>query len=342
MKLDLMIYGRGQDRLEGYQTFAAPSYWTEQMLMTMDRFNDLWNCGDLSASQPEAFSAEVNPWGKTYMFVCMPPPYCCALLRCTRVEGDEPGTWLKEVRNADIWSLEGVCCPYEQKENFIALLPSIILWLEQDNTSFYGRLRRGQIEKQIELPYDSIINPYAEGDVEIPRHLRDTFSSDNALDALYSLCQNIKYSSAPFHFLFGPLADYFNSEIGTHYGVTKVFSTLRANDSADTFSDPMMKMENTRKRDFSRRKLKYVLQMNTFKDKKIVVTRNWSLVCKDPNSTAEPIFSDTYTIQDQTISVSELLAQADFIRSYAKHQLCWENTMDNSDAEMMFSFIKEE
>ncbi|MBQ1464088.1 MAG: hypothetical protein IIZ18_04695, partial [Ruminococcus sp.] len=258
------------------------------------------------------------------------------------VEGDEPGTWLKEVRNADIWSLEGVCCPYEQKENFIALLPSIILWLEQDNTSFYGRLRRGQIEKQIELPYDSIINPYSEGDVEIPRHLRDTFRSDNALDALYSLCQNIKYSSAPFHFLFGPLADYFNSEIGTHYGVTKVFSTLRANDSADTFSDPMMKMENTRKRDFSRRKLKYVLQMNTFKDKKIVVTRNWSLVCKDTNSTAEPIFSDTYTIQDQTISVSELLAQADFIRSYAKHQLCWENTMDNSDAEMMFSFIKEE
>lgn len=35
MKLDLLVYGRGQERLDGYQLFAAPSYWRDEMLMAM-------------------------------------------------------------------------------------------------------------------------------------------------------------------------------------------------------------------------------------------------------------------------------------------------------------------
>ena len=342
MKLDLMIYGRGQDRLEGYQTFAAPPYWTEQMLMTMDRFNDLWNAGDLSASQPEAFAAEHNPWGKTYMFVCMPPPYCCALLRCTRVEGDEPGTWLKEVRNADIWSLEGVCCPFEQRENFIALLPSIILWLENDNTSFYGRMRKGTIGKQIELPEEYVVNPYAEGSVDIPQNLRRLFARDESLDALYELCESIKTATGPFHFLFGPLADHFNAEIGAHYGVTKVFSTLTGSVDNSMNTDPLMKMENTRKRDLTRRKLKYTLIVDMFRDKKTFTGYKWELRCIDYTADAEPIFSDEVNISSGVINMGYMFAEADMVRYFAKNQLCWENTNDVARPDLMYSFIKEE
>lgn len=116
MKLDLLVYGRGQERLDGYQLFAAPSYWRDEMLMAMGAFNDLWTHGDLSDTEREAFAAEPNSWGKTYIFVYMNEPYCCAFLRCTRVECDTEGTWLKEARNFDIWSMEGVCCPFEQRD----------------------------------------------------------------------------------------------------------------------------------------------------------------------------------------------------------------------------------
>ena len=120
MKLDLMVYGRGVERLEGYQMFAQPPYWTEQMLLYLSDFNELSSAISRKEADPAAFVLDDNPWADTYLFICMPPPYCCALLRCTRVEGDTPGTWLKEVRNQDIWSTEGWCCPFDQREQFFA------------------------------------------------------------------------------------------------------------------------------------------------------------------------------------------------------------------------------
>ncbi len=244
MKLDLIVYGRGQERLEGYQLFAAPSYWSDEMLLKTGAFNELWTQGDLSGKEPEVYRFDKNPWGNTYMFFAQKSPCCCAFLRCTRVEGDEPGTWLKEARNRDIWSMEGVCCPFENREEFFAMLPSVILWLEHNNTSFYRRLKDGTIGKSVEIPDEFFYNPYDIINREPPESLDRIFSNSYAIDHWLELCRMISYAKAPFPFFFGPLSDYFKKNAGANYGIETVFSTINGvqNDSGQ-IKDPFDSIE---------------------------------------------------------------------------------------------------
>lgn len=339
MKLDLMVYGRGVERLAGYQQFAAPAYWTEDMLMAMDRFNELWMGGDQSDRLPEAFRTDDNPWANTYMFICMPPPYCCALLRCTRAEGDEKGTWLKEARNFDVWSMEGWCCPYEQRDRFFALLPSLLLWMRRDNSSLYGRLRRGTIESSVTLPEAVVYNPLL--DVRPPEELLSILPDAAAQNSFIALNNCINQSSFPFQFIFGPLADYFNAEIGAHYGIQAVFSTLQK-PAVQEIPDAMRSIEYIRKRPLQKEFRKCILQYHHIQYGRNEQGRFWSVHDeKIPDKQHNFLqSSEIFLDAEKGVEMQQLCAEAEIIRSLAKH-LDMEVSTDKQQPHQYYVFRRE-
>ncbi len=312
MKLDLLVYGRGAERDNGYQLFANPPYWTEQMLLAMSGFNDLWIHGDLSDSQTDAFNACANPWGHTYMFIAMPEPFCCALLRCTRVE-DNNGGWLKEVRNNDVWSMEGVCCPYKNKEVFWAMVPSIILWMERDNTSLYRRLIDNKIGKSVEIPEELLYNPFCES--VMSEELLALMSNDTAKNAMVNLCNHIHCSNGPAHFIFGPFADYFNSEVGNNYAVVNTFSTI--NNTDVNFKDPFERMPLIHRREVQQDAADFVLQLRMKKNNEDITARKWELA--ELNGKEPSLFSNSMPVDSEYgIDMFDLHVEAEAIVNFTK------------------------
>lgn len=334
MKLDLLVYGRGQERLEGYQLFAAPSYWKDEMLIAMSSFNDLWVQGDLSDTEKAAFAAEKNPWGKTYMFVYMNEPYCCALLRCTRVEGDSEGTWLKEARNFDIWSMEGVCCPFKHREKFFAMLPSVILWLEQDNTSLYRRLKDGKIGKTIEIPENLLYNPYTALESTPSDDLLNIFKDEKAKRSWKNLCNLMNYSSQPFYFLFGPLAKCFAERIGANYGINCVFSTIDDEIVSPPSIDPLSQMQTIKKRDVSKKRKKCNLYVELSESDNNIFYRNWSLINDESGKTE--MQSENIQYEGNSIDLIQLEAEAETIRDFAVGMNWGINNSDNISERYIF------
>lgn len=340
MKLDLMVYGRGQQREDGYQMFACPPYWTDEMLYAMSEFNGLWTDSDRSNSQTAAFADYQNPWGHTYMFICMPEPYCCALIRCTRAEGDEPGTWLKEVRNYDIWSMEGLCCPYKKREMFWAMIPSIILYMERDNTSFYGRLRHGTIEKTVEIPDELLYNPY-QHDV-MDEAMLNILHTENAKNKMVELCNTVEVSSAPVHFVFGPLSELFYKEVGNHYGVKEVFSTVSGGDKRD-YVDVLTKAEviSCKKSVVSTTEYKLVFGLDT--EKKEVAERFWKLSDLSLNNGDDTSITgkkEPFNLENG-VSMFNVMAEADAIIKFTQ-RLGWKQSDPDGGRGKKYTFIKEE
>ncbi len=334
MKVDLLVYGRGAERDNGYQLFANPPYWTEQMLLAMSGFNDLWINGDLSNSQTAAFSACENPWGHTYMFIAMPEPFCCALLRCTRVE-DNKGGWLKEIRNYDVWSMEGVCCPYNDKELFWAMIPSIILWLERDNKSLYRRLIDNKIGRSVEIPEDLLFNPFYENSMS--EELLSVMGTETARNAMVNLCNHIHCSNGPSHFIFGPLADYFNETVGSSYAIVNTFSTLGNMDL--NFKDPFDEITCIRRRTFKKESVEYNLRIRFNRNNDDISARYWELAEiseKEPSLISNMIPVDC----EKGIDLFDLYAEAETIINFTK-KLDFFQPDPSGDSCKRFNFRKE-
>lgn len=307
MKLDLLVYGRGTARDDGFQLFASPSYWTEQMLLAMAAFNELWVHGDLSSSETEAYSVYTNPWGHTYMFIAMPKPFCCALLRCTRVE-DNNGNWLKEVRNYDVWSMEGLCCQYEDKEMFWAMLPSIILWMEDNNVSFYRRLMDNTIERSVEIPDKYLFNPFNES--VMGEEMLSLMGNDTAKNAMVNLCNYIHYSNGPSHMIFGPLAECFSSTIGNNYAIVKSFSTIK--DEELQIKDPFEKIQYIARQKVQEYSAEYKLRLRFGRHNESVTNRCWELA--EINDKEPSLFSGVTPIDNEKgIDMMDLYSEAEAI-----------------------------
>jgi hypothetical protein len=210
MTFDYLVYGRGITREDGFSLRTGPAYITSDLLLY---------CGDFQALGDEKIlpGAAGNPWADTWMFLCAPPPRCCLLLRVTRAEGDAPGTWLQEVRQKDVWSLEGFCAPFEQKEVFFAAIPSLLWWMHEEGMSLYNRDRSRSLPNPAELPAKYFLNPYS--DEPLPEALPP---------ALRSLCQHIKAAPQPFDFLYGAAAQAFAEKIGGTYKIHQVFDANSA------------------------------------------------------------------------------------------------------------------
>ncbi|MBQ3918939.1 MAG: hypothetical protein II695_04630 [Oscillospiraceae bacterium] len=310
MKTDIIIYGRGQERLSGYQTFTAPEYWSDAMLSAMMGFSQMHEDGDLSSKYPERF-VSADPWGRTYIFIAMPEPFCCALLRVTRVEGDTPGEWLREVRNKEIWSLEGFCAPFEKKDEFFAMVPSMILWFENDKRSLYGRFRLKEIEGTVDIPDEFLVNPYHNASVggQYEQIMGDSYN------AWVELTQAIRFSNGVFHFLFGPFADVFAPPMKQDYNITGVYCTDTA---IRQHEDPFDKIRTIRFRKMEGIQKRHMLELHIEGEDTGNPRREWVIVSKRADGTEAdpPLHSPWFSVRENGIDIHTLIAQYETIKLF--------------------------
>ena len=334
MKLDYMVYGRGLAQEQGFALQAAPSYVRQELLLYLSEFLELGDERLRSEIAPEILEQNPDPWADTYLFVCQPPPGCCALLRITRAEGDTPGTWLHEVRGKTVWSLEGWCAPYEQRELFFALMPSVLRWMAEERASLYNRSRLHQIGQQAELPESYFYDPYTETQSCFPDALAQN-------PAWLALCAKIRTAAQPFPFLFGALAAYYQEKIGRKYGVGSVFQTVgKAQSFPDTPDDPFARMEYASLRQNAAVSHTYTLRLHVEHLGRREQQRRWGICEKD---SAEDRFSGTWkTVNaEQGILMAELAAESELIRDFAR-RMGWETAPQTAAANQRYQFIKEE
>ena len=333
MKFDLMVYSRGVERLDGYQLFTAPSYWSEKMTDYMARFNEL---RDADLENPLA--ADPQSWSKTYLFVCLPPPYCCALLRCVRAEGSTSGTWLEDFMNRPIWSVEGICCPPEQREYFFALLPSLLLWMEQNPCSLYQSLRDSRMKQNtIEIPPELVINPYSE---ESPPEIISTvFPEEAQQNNWLALCHKIYVSAQPFPFLYGTLAEAFAGQLGKEYGIQEIFCPSAPEMELDTAADPFRRRKFISKRKSKHKSYKYQLGLRFRQDGK-ASARCWEI--QEEKRQTESMQSGWKPVnQEDGLPMIQLVSEAYGVREFVR-KMHWDVSADTAETHLLYTFRKEE
>ncbi|MBQ7989933.1 MAG: hypothetical protein IJ251_02645 [Oscillospiraceae bacterium] len=321
MKADVFIYGRGKDRLEGFQTFAGPDYFTDDMLSAMMGFYGMHDEGDMSSAYPELFTGD-DPWGRTYIFIAMPDPYCCALLRTTRVK-DAQGGWLTEVRGKEIWSLEGLCAPFEDKEEFFALAPSLILWLESDRRSLYERFMADEIGASADIPDGYFVDPYREGTCDAAYEVMgDEYA------AWKQMVSEIRFANGIDHFLFGAMAEVFAPALRSDYNITAVYGkSTKVTDLHDPFEDIHLVTEKTLSGRQRKRDLIFTARDINSGDPHYRWEIHSSEVLEDP------LTAPLTPIPASGINVYEMLAEADTIKLFTD-KLGWKE-------ERPYSFTEE-
>ncbi|MBQ4465030.1 MAG: hypothetical protein II916_03615 [Oscillospiraceae bacterium] len=335
MNVDFMVYGRGLSQSEGFALQAAPAFVRSEMLLYLSDFQAL---GDVrNMIPPEILAKSPNPWADTYLFLCQPPPRCCVLLRITRAEGEAAGTWLKEVRGKDVWSLEGWCAPFEQRELFFALIPSLLLWSMEESRTLYNRSRNGEISLPAQIPDAFLFDPYA--DEMLSADLRSDLAAKKALDAWKSLCTCIRNASQPFPFLFGPLAQEFAGTIGSTYGIGKVFQTLGMSPLPDAGEDPFEKIGLTNLQDVCTEQHLYTLRLHTEEAGRRELCRSWGIY-EPANAPDDILTSSLADVPEDGILMSDLLAEAEQIRNFAS-QMQWSVTSGDAPPKRRYQFVKE-
>ena len=337
MNLDYLIYGRGLSQTEGFTLQAAPGYVRSEFLLYLSELQGLGDERNASDIAPDILAQNPNPWADTYLFVCQPPPGCCALVRCTRAEGDTPGTWLKEVRQKDVWSLEGFCAPFEQRDRFFALVPSMLLYLSRNRTSFYHRNRMQEITLPLSIPDEGCCNPYA--DAPVPADLTAPLHEQGTLAAWESLCTHIKFAPQPFPFLFGPLAAYYQKHIGSRYGIRHVFApdTFPA---ASAEQDPFLQIEPAAMQDTCTEQHTYQLCLHVKPSGRREMQRQWGIT--EPARSAEDLLLSAPAAFDpeQGIQMADLLAEAEGVRQFAA-RMQWTVSAGSAPPRLRYQFVKE-
>lgn len=213
------------------------------------------------------------------------------------------------------------------------MFPSVILWLEQDNTSLYRRLKDGKIGKTVDIPENLMYNLYTFLNNPPPADLTGIFGNKMAGDRFNDLCRLMNYSTQPFYFLFGPLARNFASQIGTNYGINFVFSTIDNRDVTINDPDPFSKMETIFQKVYAKKRVKCDLALDIVNSRNCI-SRQWKIESKD----SIVLEGDVVPLENNDLNIIQLRAEA--IREFAK-RMQWGLNNGNSLSEK-YNFEMEE
>lgn len=313
MDIELMVYGRGEALSDGFHYFARPSCLSEQMDLALSSFYEQRSTVKDYSNIPELRES----WGHTYFFYCRPDLMCCTLLRILPAEGDEPGKWLMDAGRGSIWSMEGLCFTYRDCMALWPLIPSMIIWLESSEGSLYARLNRGELKHNIEIPENILFNSYEERMPEQPELVKNS----EIRELIYQLKNEICYSSQPFSFVLGTLAEQFNAQLGRRYELRGVYPPDYNNDQLRDPMDNMMTIHTKKK---PLRTIEYNLFFTLGSNDCGTPVWKWKLEGKPKNgvmeATDQAILTESGTPYNEKegIAVFEILASAQAVIKFTE------------------------
>jgi len=339
MKWNTFVYARGVQRTDGYKMRVQPDEFPVSVIQGCQTFFNVRSVNEKRGSWKELFESDPLAWQKSFMFTIQPKYNSCLLIRAVKVES-ENGEMLVDFENRDVWSLEGVWCPYEQLNLIFASLPSILMWFASQKHSLRYCFS-GRSDCTIDVGDDFYYNPYSDSAV-LPQC---AFSTVGEMSALNMLAQKIKFSSEPFSFAFGPLSDMIMNKCAGVYGIKTAFSTLDPSSLGVLGDDPFMSIEKARLvEQVTDTELKtYVLQSCTEQSGKKERNFRWRIAERSAFAGDKEVLSSSPVPFDDErgLNFIRLKAEAEAVRIFARN-MQWKTEQQSSDERIIYTFLKEE
>lgn len=338
MKWDVFVYARGVQRTDGYKLRVQPENFPVELIQGCQKFFNLRSVNEKRSSMKAVFENDPYAWKKSFMFILQPRYKSCLLVRMTKVEADNGDDILRDFENRDIWSLEGIWCPYEKKDILFASLPSIIMWFANHKISLC-RYFADRDDCSIDVGDEFYFNPY-DDDAVLPA-AAGAFETIEETTALNRLADKIKFAGEPFSFFFGPLTELMMKDCSSAYNVNNSFSTVDSCSLGSLGEDSFNNIIRAKlvENDTDSKTRTYVLKICTEQTSKKESVFRWRIT---ENETGEAIFSgDPYIFDyEKGLNFAELKAEAEAIRVFARN-MQWKVNQSASDNTSMYTFIKE-
>ena len=342
MKWDAFVYARGVQRTDGYKMRVQPENFPASVIQGCQAFFNMRSVNEKRCSWKDIFEKDPDVWKKSFMFTAQPKYNSCLLVRAVKVEANQNGEILVDFENRDVWSWEGLWCPYEKLNIMFASLPSILMWLANCPVSLRTYFS-GRSESSIDIGDGYGYNPYSDSAVFPPAF--EGFKTLEEKSAVISLAQKIKFSGKPFSFAFGPLSEMIMTKCADIYGIKNSFSTVDPSSLDTAFDDPFagIKKAELSELNVNTETKTYVLRLcNELQGRKDRFFR-WCISEKTGISSYSEILSGTPIPFDeqQGLNFVRLKAEAETVRIFARN-IQWTVQQHTSDERIMYTFCKEE
>ncbi|MBR1592039.1 MAG: hypothetical protein IJ666_03395 [Ruminococcus sp.] len=347
MKWDAFVYARGVQRTDGFKMRAQPDGFPIEAIQDCQHF---FNCREgKDAAWREIIKNDPMAYEKSFMFIIRPQYKSCLLVRAAKVTSGANNEVLLDFQDRQIWSLEGIWCPYEKADIMFASLPSIIMQLSDNRLPLCGRLApTGEASVEIEDKY--YYNPYEDYDgydqdaPPVPKDIA-AFSTIEEKTALRMLANKIKFAGKPFAFFFGPLAEVMMKECAKRYDVNEFFSTVNPSSLGTLGADTFLNIENAElaaESDGLAERKKYVLQCCLGQNENKESVFRWSIAEDNGGNTDEEVLSgDSMTYNEEKgLRFIKLKAEAEAVRQFACN-MQWEVQQASDSSYSMYTFFKE-
>ncbi|MGN0650822.1 MAG: hypothetical protein ACI4KM_10325 [Oscillospiraceae bacterium] len=325
MEWDYFVYSRGEDRTDGYALRIGPDYLPLKACIAfldkslIDSDNSFWS---EKANNP--FEIYPNARKDSFVYINVEKAKSCILMRTVEILSPD-GEQMYDFQGRALWSLEGVCCPYEQRYEFFAALPSLILALKQDKDILHTHFQQGDVKYII--PDNLVFNAYA--DLPLPTPFYDIIE-DEAEQRLFQNLTNLIYcSDEPYSFTYGELASGYLALVGGMYKIDTAFSVFDNSDKepADNFFNSYAPIAVERTEQPRRVELVLECGIQAGKEKESFVWRIRNV--SDSDAPYELYSAPESFSAENGKRMSDLLAKAAAAQSFAK-QMLWE--LDNKNA----------
>jgi hypothetical protein len=348
MKWDAFVYARGVQRTDGFKIRVQPEGLPiEEIYQDCQYFFNFRESKD--PAWREILKNDPLAWEKSFMFIIRPKYKSCVLVRAAKVTSGSSDEPLLDFMNRQIWSLEGIWCPYEKLPLMFASLPSIIMHLSDTERCLCHSLgQNGQTQIEIQDKY--YYNPYEEYEGEsqeippLPENIK-MFENMTAKTAMRMLANRIKFAGEPFSFFFGPLAEVMMKGCAKRYNAQECFSTVNPASLGKLGADSFAEIKNAElaiENDKSAEKIEYILQCCLAENENKESVFRWRVAGKEDDEMKEELsgISVPYNAE-KGIRFIKLKAEAEAIRQFVSSVMQWEVKQASENIYEMYRFFKE-
>lgn len=331
MELDYFVYSRGVAQTDGYAFRIAPDYIPKKACIAfLDKTNKSRDSQIWNDNGTDPFELFPDARKNSFVYIDVERAKSCLLMRTVPI-CSENGKQMVDFQGRLLWSLEGVCCPYEQRFEFFAALPSLLLALKQDSRTLHEHFREGLTKYTV--PDSLLFNAYAGGD--FPECTFNIITDEAEQTEFLNLTNSICVSDEPFSFYYGALARNFMALTGSMYKISLCYDFLRAAEKEyrDTFFDEYKPLDICVQPAVQRTELVLECGISRKKDTDELLWRIRS--APDSPEPYELLSAPEPINAENGKRMLDMLARAESLRDFAK-KMQWEEDSNNR-----FKYYKE-